>query len=216
MISARILSAVAGVGCGVVWISPVVTCADNPEIALRISSAVAPCGAGAATGAGAAGAAGAAGTVAAGGAGILAAVGEVLSGPVGWALLVAGVLSVIGIGIASATKNKNVSSPSQGASNAVDYRDIQDAYWYGNNRAFAGYDFSTDPYIYRQRTSAMNSYQQRMHTQIERLTDLVQEYLPQTANMQMVLDDGTLVGALTPSINSQLGQLEILAERGNI
>lgn len=168
-------------------------------------------------GIGAAGAAaGTAGAAAAGGAGILAVIGEVLSGPVGWALLASGAIGAIGLGIAAATKNKNVSSPSQGASNAVDYRDIQDAYWYGNNRAFAGYDFSTDPYIYRQRTSAMNSYQQRMHTQIERLTDLVQEYLPQTANMQMVLDDGTLVGALTPSINSQLGQLEILAERGNI
>lgn len=160
--------------------------------------------------------AGTAGAAAAGGAGILAVIGEVLSGPVGWALLASGAIGAIGLGIAAATKNKNVSSPSQGASNAVDYRDIQDAYWYGNNRAFAGYDFSTDPYIYRQRTSAMNYYQQRMHTQIERLTDLVQEYLPQTANMQMVLDDGTLVGALTTSINSQLGQLEILAERGNI
>lgn len=174
--------------------------------------------AGAAAGTAAAGtaAAGTAGAAAAGGAGILAVVGEVLGGPVGWALLAAGAIGAIGLGIAAATKNKNVSSPSQGASNAVDYRDIQDAYWYGNNRAFAGYDFSTDPYIYRQKTSAMNSYQQRMQAQIERLTDLVQEYLPQTANMQMVLDDGTLVGALTPSINSQLGQLEILAERGNI
>lgn len=168
-------------------------------------------------GIGAAGAtAGTAGAAAAGGAGILAVIGEVLSGPVGWALLASGAIGAIGLGIAAATKNKNVSSPSQGASNAVDYRDIQDAYWYGNNRAFAGYDFSTDPYIYHQKTSAMNSYQQRMQAQIERLADLVQEYLPQTANMQMVLDDGTLVGALTPSINSQLGQLEILAERGNI
>lgn len=168
-------------------------------------------------GIGAAGAAaGTAGAAAAGGAGILAVIGKVLSGPVGWALLASGAIGAIGLGIAAATKNKNVSSPSQGASNAVDYRDIQDAYWYGNNRAFAGYDFRTDPYIYHQRTSAMNSYQQRMQAQIERLTDLVQEYLPQTANMQMVLDDGTLVGALTPSINSQLGQLEIFAERGNI
>lgn len=168
-------------------------------------------------GIGAAGAAaGTAGAAAAGGAGILAVIGKVLSGPVGWALLASGAIGAIGLGIAAATKNKNVSSHSQGASNAVDYRDIQDAYWYGNNRAFAGYDFRTDPYIYHQRTSAMNSYQQRMQAQIERLTDLVQEYLPQTANMQMVLDDGTLVGALTPSINSQLGQLEIFAERGNI
>lgn len=174
--------------------------------------------AGAAAGTAVAGtaAAGTAGAAAAGGAGILAVIGEVLSGPVGWALLAAGALGAIGLGIAAATKNKNVSSPSQSASNAIDYRDIQDAYWYGNERAFAGYDFRTDPYIYYQKTSAMNSYQQRMQAQIERLTDLVQEYLPQTANMQMVLDDGTLVGALTPSINSQLGQLEILAERGNI
>lgn len=168
-------------------------------------------------GIGAAGAAaGTAGAAAAGGAGILAVIGEVLSGPVGWALLAAGAIGAIGLGIAAATKNKNVSSTAQGAGNAIDYRDIQDAYWYGNERAFAGYDFRTDPYIYHQKTSAMNSYQQRMQAQIERLTDLVQEYLPQTANMQMVLDDGTLVGALTPSINSQLGQLEILAERGNI
>lgn len=162
-------------------------------------------------------AAGTAGAAAAGGTGILAVIGEVLSGPVGWALLAAGALGAIGLGISAATNSKkNGSSSAQGASNAVDYRDIQDAYWYGNERAFAGYDFRTDPYIYHQRTSAMNSYQQRMQAQIERLTDLVQEYLPQTANMKMVLDDGTLVGALTPSINSQLGQLEIFAERGNI
>ena len=183
--------------------------------------------AGAAAGTAAAGeaaaAAGAAGAVAAGeaaaasGAGILAVIGEALSGPVGWALLAAGAVGAIGLGISAALRNnREGASTAQAVSSAVNYRDIQDAYWYGNERAFAGYDFRTDPYTFNPNNNAVLAYQTKMQEQLARLTAVVQEYLPQTANMQMVLDDGTLVGALTPGINTQLGQLEMLAERGNV
>lgn len=173
--------------------------------------------AGAATGTAAAGEAAAAGAAAAGGTGILAVIGEALSGPVGWALLAAGAVGAIGLGISAALKkNRESGSAAQAVSSAVNYRDIQDAYWYGNERAFAGYDFRTDPYTFNPQNTALSRYQQQMQAQLARLTAVVQEYLPQTANMQMVLDDGTLVGALTPGINTQLGQLEMLAERGNV
>lgn len=164
----------------------------------------------------AAAAAGTAGAAAAGGTGLLAVIGEALSGPVGWALLAAVVAGAIGLGISAAVKkNKQSGSAAQAMSSVVNYRDIQDAYWYGNERAFAGYDFRTDPYTFRQ-SSVLSQYQQKMQEQLAALTAVVQEYLPQTANTQIVLDDGTLVGALTPGINAQLGQLEVLAERGNV
>jgi hypothetical protein len=44
---------------------------------------------------------------------------------------------------------------------------------------------------------------------------VVEQYLPDVANQQIVLDDGTIVGALAPGMNDQLGHIQMLAERGN-
>ena len=135
--------------------------------------------------------------------------------------LVLGIAGVAGgIGIASWLKKKKSAkqeADTSGTSSALSYKDIQDAYWYGNERAFAGYDFRTDGYAFGESPAngRLSAYQQKMQQSVDALYNVVQQYLPQTANTVIKLDDGTLVGALAPSIDAQLGQLATLAERGN-
>lgn len=135
--------------------------------------------------------------------------------------LVLGIAGVAGgIGIASWLKKKKSAkqdADTSGTSSALSYKDIQDAYWYGNQRSFAGYDFRTDGYAFGESPAngRLSAYQQKMQQSVDALYNVVQQYLPQTANTVIKLDDGTLVGALAPSIDAQLGQLATLAERGN-
>lgn len=139
---------------------------------------------------------------------ILTFIGLAAAGPLGW----------LGYLLGRSKKSKVVSDSSSAAeetSQGLSYKDIQDAYWYGNERAFAGYDFRTDPYTYNPYNSIMNQYQDKMQAHLAKLTDVVEQYLPEVANTQLVLDDGTLVGAMAPGMNDQLGQLQMLAERGN-
>ena len=135
--------------------------------------------------------------------------------------LVLGIAGVAGgIGIASwlkKKKNAKQDTDTSGTSSALSYKDIQDAYWYGSQRSFAGYDFRTDGYAFGESPAngRLSAYQQKMQQSVDALYNVVQQYLPQTANTVIKLDDGTLVGALAPSIDAQLGQLATLAERGN-
>lgn len=132
------------------------------------------------------------------------------------ALAIAAVVAgAVGLGIALWKKYKSDSSSSSTSSSKMGYKDLQDAYWYGNERAFAGYDYRSDPYTFNPNNSAMLSYQTKMQDQLARLTEVVQQYLPDVANQQIVLDDGTLVGKMAPGMDAQLGQLSVLAERGN-
>lgn len=112
-------------------------------------------------------------------------------------------------------KKYGKSSSDKSSTGKIGYKDIQDAYWYGNERAFAGYDYRTDPYTFRSTNGEIQSYQSRIQEAVSGLYDVVKEYLPQTANQQIVLEDGTLVGAIAPGMDAQLGQLSALAERGN-
>lgn len=125
------------------------------------------------------------------------------------------VAGAVGLGIALWKKYKSDSSSSSSSSSKLGYKDLQDAYWYGNERAFAGYDYRTDPYTFNPNNSAVLGYQAKMQEQMARLTEVVQQYLPDVANQQIVLDDGTLVGKMAPGMDAQLGQLSVLAERGN-
>lgn len=100
-------------------------------------------------------------------------------------------------------------------SGAMSYLDIQDAYWYGNERAFAGYDYRSDPFTYNPNNNAVPKYQAEIQAQLAKLSAVVEQYLPDVANQQIVLDDGTIVGALAPGMNDQLGHIQMLAERGN-
>lgn len=161
---------------------------------------------------GTAAATGAAGTAATGAAGSgLAALG--ISVPeIGMILLAVLGVGAVGYGIYKlVTKNKEKDT----VSSAMSYKDLQDAYWYGNERAFAGYDYRTDPYTFNPNNSAVLGYQAKMQEQLARLTEVVQQYLPDVANQQIVLDDGTLVGKMAPGMNAELGQMQILSERGN-
>lgn len=125
------------------------------------------------------------------------------------------VAGAVGLGIALWKKHKSDSSSSSSSSSKLGYKDLQDAYWYGNERAFAGYDYRSDPYMFNPNNSAVLGYQAKMQEQMARLTEVVQQYLPDVANQQIVLDDGTLVGKMAPGMDAQLGQLQALAERGN-
>lgn len=123
-----------------------------------------------------------------------------------------------GIGLAAWLGSKNGEKESTDSkSTTLSYKDIQDAYWYGNMRSMAGYDFRTDGYAFGESPAngRLSSYQQKMQQSVDALYNVVQQYLPQTANTVIKLDDGTLVGALAPSIDAQLGHLATLAERGN-
>lgn len=100
-------------------------------------------------------------------------------------------------------------------SGAMSYLDIQDAYWYGNERAFAGYDYRSDPFTYNPNNNSVPKYQAEIQAQLAKLSNVVEQYLPDVANQQIVLDDGTIVGALAPGMNDQLGHIQMLAERGN-
>lgn len=132
------------------------------------------------------------------------------------ALAIAAVVAgAVGLGIALWKKYKSDSSSSSSSSGKLGYKDLQDAYWYGNERAFAGYDYRSDPYTFNPNNSTMLSYQTKMQDQLAKLTEVVQQYLPDVANQQIVLDDGTLVGKMAPGMDAQLGQLSVLAERGN-
>lgn len=141
----------------------------------------------------------------------------VASNPVLAAIL--GVAAVAGgIGLAAWLGSKNGEKESTDSkSTTLSYKDIQDAYWYGSQRSFAGYDFRTDGYAFGESpaNSRLTAYQQKMQTSLDALYNVVQQYLPQAGNAVIKLDDGTLVGALAPSIDAQLGHLATLAERGN-
>lgn len=130
-------------------------------------------------------------------------------------LIVAGVLSVgaVGYGIYKwATKNKDQTEKK--ASSKLSYKDIQDAYWYGNERAFAGYDYRTDPYTFRQQPS-MSDYQNKMQAELARIGEFVEKYLPETGKGVVALDGEEVARIITPNVNANLGQLAVLSGRGN-
>ena len=130
------------------------------------------------------------------------------TGPIGW-------LSYF-FGKKFGKKSSSSSAAAESApSGAMSYLDIQDAYWYGNERAFAGYDYRSDPFTYNPNNNSVPKYQAEIQAQLAKLSNVVEQYLPDVANQQIVLDDGTIVGALAPGMNDQLGHIQMLAERGN-
>ena len=147
--------------------------------------------------------------------GVFTQIGSLIMSNPEVAAIIAIVAGVVALGAAlwaifGRKKNEKKESPSK-----LPYKDLQDAYWYGNERAFAGYDYRTDPFMFNPNNSAVLGYQTKMQEQLAKLTDVVQQYLPDVANQQIVLDDGTLVGKIAPGMDAQLGQLAVLAERGN-
>ena len=87
-------------------------------------------------------------------------------------------------------------------------------------KAFDLSDAVTMPEMsYTSPVSAKASYTtQRVKTdsdaKFDEIMGILQQYLPQLANMKMVMDTGTLVGELTPGIDAELGMRQRYAMRG--
>lgn len=163
-----------------------------------------------------AGSMGSLGTIAEGVGGLIAKVGSLIISNPEVAAIIAIVAGVVALGAALFAKfGKGKSSGTTSTQKAYSYKDIQDAYWYGNERAFAGYDYRTDPYVMNPDNNAMLAYQAKMQAQMERLYGVVEKYLPEAGNSVIALDGEQVGRIITPSVNRSLGDLTVLSERGN-
>lgn len=163
-----------------------------------------------------AGSMGSFGTIAEGVGGLIAKVGSLIISNPEAAAIIAIVAGVVALGVALFAKfGKGKSSGTTSTQKAYSYKDIQDAYWYGNERAFAGYDYRTDPYVMNPDNNAMLAYQAKMQAQMERLYGVVEKYLPEAGNSVIALDGEQVGRIITPSVNRSLGDLTVLSERGN-
>lgn len=166
--------------------------------------------------AGLAGSMGSLGTIAEGVGGLIAKVGGLIISNPEVAAIIAIVAGVVALGVALFAKfGKGKSGGTTSTQKAHSYKDIQDAYWYGNERAFAGYDYRTDPYVMNPDNNAMLAYQAKMQAQMERLYGVVEKYLPEAGNSVIALDGEQVGRIITPSVNRSLGDLTVLSERGN-
>ena len=156
------------------------------------------------------------GTIAEGVGGLIAKVGSLIISNPEVAAIIAIVAGVVALGVALWAKfGKGKSSGTTSTQHVHSYKDIQDAYWYGNERAFAGYDYRTDPYVMNPDNNAMLAYQAKMQAQMERLYGVVEKYLPEAGNSVIALDGEQVGRIITPSVNRSLGDLTVLSERGN-
>lgn len=163
-----------------------------------------------------AGSMGSLGTIAEGAGGMIAKVGSLIIANPEVAAIIAIAAGVAALGVAIFAKfGKGKSSGTTSTQKAYSYKDIQDAYWYGNERAFAGYDYRTDPYVMNPDNNAMLAYQAKMQAQMERLYGVVEKYLPEAGNSVIALDGEQVGRIITPSVNRSLGDLTVLSERGN-
>lgn len=156
------------------------------------------------------------GVIAQGAGGLIAKVGSLIMANPEVAAIIAIVAGVVALGVALFAKfGKGKSSGTTSTQKALSYKDIQDAYWYGNERAFAGYDYRTDPYVMNPNNNAMLAYQAKMQAQMERLYGVVEKYLPEAGNSVVALDGEQVGRIIAPSVNRSLGDLTVLSERGN-
>lgn len=166
--------------------------------------------------AGLAGSMGSLGTIAESVGGLIAKVGSLIISNPEVAAIIAIVAGVVALGVALFAKfGKGKSGGTTSTQKAHSYKDIQDDYWYGNERAFAGYDYRTDPYVMNPDNNAMLAYQAKMQAQMERLYGVVEKYLPEAGNSVIALDGEQVGRIITPSVNRSLGDLTVLSERGN-
>lgn len=163
-----------------------------------------------------AGSMGSLGTIAKGAGGLIAKIGSLIISNPEVAAIIAIVAGVAALGVAIFAKfGKGKSSGTTSTQKAPSYKDIQDAYWYGNERAFAGYDYRTDPYVMNPDNNAMLAYKSKMQALMERLYGVVEKYLPEAGNSVIALDGEQVGRIITPSVNRSLGDLTVLSERGN-
>lgn len=111
-------------------------------------------------------------------------------------------------------KKKEDSTQTATTSTALSYKDLQDAYWYGNERSNAGYTSRTDPYTYADGSTPPTN-QQALQRQVEKQSSVLERILKKIDNLKIDMDGETVGRIVTPHVNTNLGQLQALAERGN-
>lgn len=111
-------------------------------------------------------------------------------------------------------KKKEDSTQTATTSTALSYKDLQDAYWYGNERSNAGYISRTDPYTYADGSTPPTN-QQALQRQVEKQSSVLERILKKIDNLKIDMDGETVGRIVTPHVNTNLGQLQALAERGN-
>lgn len=111
-------------------------------------------------------------------------------------------------------KKKEDSTQTATTSTALSYKDLQDAYWYGNERSNAGYISRTDPYTYADGSTPPTS-QQALQRQVEKQSSVLERILKKIDGLKIDMDGETVGRIVTPHVNTNLGQLQALAERGN-
>lgn len=111
-------------------------------------------------------------------------------------------------------KKKEDSTQTATTSTALSYKDLQDAYWYGNERSNAGYISRTDPYTYADGSTPPTN-QQALQRQVEKQSSVLERILKKIDNLKIDMDGETVGRIVTPHVNTNLGQLQVLAERGN-
>lgn len=111
-------------------------------------------------------------------------------------------------------KKKEDSTQTATTSTALSYKDLQDAYWYGNEKSNAGYISRTDPYTYADGSTPPTN-QQALQRQVEKQSSVLERILKKIDNLKIDMDGETVGRIVTPHVNTNLGQLQALAERGN-
>ena len=63
-------------------------------------------------------------------------------------------------------------------------------------------------------SAAVASQNARLEDTVQKILDFMVQYMPQMANMQLVMDSGAIVGELAPGMDSALGKMAKRRERG--
>lgn len=63
-------------------------------------------------------------------------------------------------------------------------------------------------------SSAVASQNERMHEFMQTIIDILLQYMPELANMQLITDTGVLVGEIAPQIDTELGKIAKRKDRG--
>lgn len=112
-------------------------------------------------------------------------------------------------------KKKEDTSQTPATSTAISYKDLRDAYWYGNERSNAGYISRSDPYTFAGSRSDSTTSTQALQQQVEKQSGVLERILKKIDGLKIDMDGETVGRIVTPHVNDNLGQLQALAERGN-
>ena len=150
-------------------------------------------------------------------AGIFSQVGGLILANPEIAAVVAIAVGLVALGTALWAKfgKKKEETQTPATSTAISYKDLQDAYWYGNERSNAGYISRSDPYTFAGSRSSSTTSTQALQQQVEKQSSVLERILKKIDGLKIDMDGETVGRIVTPHVNDNLGQLQALAERGN-